>query len=110
VSVCLPHDLHFPVALRALKAGKNVLVEKPLAMAPGQCQALIDAAQASGVKLGVSHNQVFYAPHAEAKRLIGSGAIGRPVLIRLHLGAIQLIHRIYDTAAILGARPGMPGA
>ena len=67
VSVCLPHDLHFPVALRALKAGKNVLVEKPLAMGPGQCQALIDAAQASGVKLGVSHNQVFYAPQAQAQ-------------------------------------------
>jgi UDP-N-acetylglucosamine 3-dehydrogenase len=86
VSVCLPHHLHFPVALRALRAGKNVLVEKPLAMGPGQCQALIDAAQASGVKLGVSHNQVFYAPHAEAKQLIDSGAIGRPVLIRLRLG------------------------
>jgi predicted dehydrogenase len=86
VSVCLPHDLHFPVALRALKAGKNVLVEKPLAIDPGQCQQLIDAAQASGVKLGVSHNQVFYAAHVEAKRLIDSGAIGRPVLIRLRLG------------------------
>ena len=36
--------------------------------------------------LGVSHNQVFYAPHAEAKRLIDAGDIGRPVLIRLRLG------------------------
>jgi predicted dehydrogenase len=86
VLVCLPHDLHFPVAMRALQAGKNVLVEKPLAIDPGQCQQLIDAAQANGVKLGVSHNQVFYAPHAEAKRLIDSGAIGRPALIRLRLG------------------------
>jgi predicted dehydrogenase len=87
VSVCLPHHLHFPVALRALQAGKNVLAEKPLAMEPSQCQALIDAARASGAKLGVSHNQLFYAPHAEAKRLIDSGAIGRPVLIWLRLGA-----------------------
>jgi UDP-N-acetylglucosamine 3-dehydrogenase len=38
------------------------------------------------VTLGVSHNQVFYAPHAKAKRLIDSGAIGRPVLLRLRLG------------------------
>jgi predicted dehydrogenase len=38
------------------------------------------------VALGVSHNQVFYAAHAEAKRLIDTGAIGRPVLIRLRLG------------------------
>jgi len=86
VLVCLQHDLHFPVALRALQAGKNVLVEKPLAIDPGQCQALIDAAQANGVKLGASHNQVFYAPHVEVKRLIDTGGIGRPVLIRLRLG------------------------
>jgi predicted dehydrogenase len=86
VSVCLPHDLHFPVARQALQAGKNVLVEKPLAIDPGQCQQLIDAARASGAKLGVSHNQVFYAAHVETKRLIDTGAIGRPVLIRLRLG------------------------
>ncbi|MGD0062778.1 MAG: hypothetical protein ABSB76_04975 [Streptosporangiaceae bacterium] len=35
------------------------------------------------MKLGASHNQVFYAPHVEVKRLIDTGAIGRPVLIRL---------------------------
>ena len=86
VSVCLPHHLHFPVALQAIRAGKNVLVEKPLAIGPEQGRELVDAAAAAGVALGVSHNQVFYAPHAEAKRLIETGAIGRPVLIRLRLG------------------------
>jgi predicted dehydrogenase len=86
VSVCLPHHLHFPVALAAIRAGKNVLVEKPMAVSPGEGQQLVDAAAAAGVTLGVSHNQVFYAPHAKAKRLIDSGAIGRPVLLRLRLG------------------------
>jgi len=86
VLVCLPHHLHFPVALQAIRAGKNVLVEKPLAIGLDQCQELVDAAAAAGVALGVSHNQVFYAPHVEAKRLIDTGAIGRPVLIRLRLG------------------------
>jgi predicted dehydrogenase len=86
VSVCLPHHLHFPVALRAIRAGKNVLVEKPLAVGLDECQQLVAAAAAAGVALGVSHNQLFYAPHAEAKRLIDGGAIGRPVLIRLRLG------------------------
>lgn len=85
VSVCLPHHLHFPVALQAIRAGKNVLVEKPLAIGLDQGQELVDAAAAAGVALGVSHNQVFYAPHAEAKRLIDTGRIGRPVLIRLRL-------------------------
>lgn len=102
VSVCLPHHLHFPVALRALQAGKNVLVEKPLALRPGQCLALIEAARAAGVKLGVSHNQVFYAPHAEAKRLIDSGAIGRPVLIRLRLGMGPVWGGWRDSSAQVG--------
>ncbi len=86
VSICLPHDLHFPVGLRAIRAGKNVLVEKPLATGLEQSEELVAAAAAAGVALGVSHNQVFYAPHVEAKRLIDTGAIGRPVLIRLRLG------------------------
>jgi predicted dehydrogenase len=86
VSVCLPHHLHFPVALAAIRAGKNVLVEKPLTTSLGEGRQLVDAAAAAGVALGVSHNQVFYAAHVEAKRLIDTGAIGRTVLIRLRLG------------------------
>jgi predicted dehydrogenase len=86
VSVCLPHHLHFPVALAAIRAGKNVLVEKPLTTSLEQGRQLVEAAAAAGVALGVEHNQVFYAAHAQAKRLIDDGAIGRPVLIRLRLG------------------------
>jgi predicted dehydrogenase len=87
VCVCLPHHLHYPVALEAIRAGKNVLVEKPLTTALDEGRRLVDAAAAAGVALGVSHNQLFYAPHAEAKRLIDTGAIGAPVLIRMRLGA-----------------------
>jgi len=86
VCVCLPHHLHFSIALAAIRAGKNVLVEKPMVTDPSEGQQLVDAAAASGVALGASHNQVFYAAHAEAKRLIDTGVIGRPVLIRLRLG------------------------
>jgi predicted dehydrogenase len=86
VCVCLPHHLHFPASMAAIQAGKNVLVEKPLAVSLDQAQQIVDAAAAAGVALGVSHNQIFYTPHVEAKRLIGTGAIGRPVLIRLRLG------------------------
>jgi predicted dehydrogenase len=86
VCLCLPHHLHFPVAREAIRAGQHVLVEKPLTTSLEEGQQLVDAAAAAGVALGVSHNQVFYAAHAEAKRLIEGGAIGRPVLIRLRLG------------------------
>jgi len=86
VCLCLPHHLHFPVTMTAIQAGQNVLVEKPLAIGLDEARLLVDAAAAAGVALGVSHNQLFYAPHAEAKRLIDTGAIGRPVLLRLRLG------------------------
>jgi predicted dehydrogenase len=87
VSVCLPHYLHFPVALAAIRAGKHVLVEKPLTTSVAEGEQLVDAAAAAGVALGVSHNQLFYTAHVEAKRLIDTGAIGQPVFIRLRLGA-----------------------
>jgi predicted dehydrogenase len=54
------------------------------------------------VALGVSHNQVFYAPHAEAKRLIDAGAIGQPVLIRLRLGMGPSFGGWRDSPALTG--------
>jgi hypothetical protein len=49
VSVCLPHHLHFPVTLEAIRAGKHVLVEKPLAISVAEGQQMVDAATAAGV-------------------------------------------------------------
>jgi predicted dehydrogenase len=102
VSVCLPHYLHFPVALEAIRAGKHVLVEKPMTISVVDGQQLVDAAAAAGVALGVSHNQVFYAAHAEAKRLIDAGAIGRLVLIRLRLGMGPLFGDWRDSPDLVG--------
>ena len=43
VVIALPHDLHFPVGLACLSAGKHVLMEKPLALTEEECLKLIDA-------------------------------------------------------------------
>lgn len=86
VSLCLPHHLHYPLAMDAIAAGKNVLVEKPLAISLAECEQLVTAARQAGVALGVSHNQLFYSPYVAAKRMIDAGEIGRPVLLRLRLG------------------------
>ena len=102
VSICLPHYMHFPVALQAIRAGKHVLVEKPLTTSVAEGEQLVDAAAAAGVALGVSHNQVFYAAHAEAKRLIDTGAVGRPVFIRLRLGAGPLWGGWRDSPSLAG--------
>lgn len=86
VSVCVPHNLHRDVALAAIAAGKHVLLEKPMALTTGECDEIIDAAARAGVRVGVSHNQLFHPPHVHARQLLQSGALGRPLLLRMRLG------------------------
>lgn len=85
VSVCLPHSLHAQVAIEAIEAGKHVLIEKPLAISTAECDKIMAAAQSASVAVGLQHNQIFYPAHVRAKELIDSGAIGRPVQLRLRL-------------------------
>ncbi len=55
VSICTPHHLHAPMTIRALEAGKHVLVEKPMANTEADCQAMIAAAERGGLKLMVAY-------------------------------------------------------
>jgi predicted dehydrogenase len=86
ISICVPHSLHREVALAAIAAGKHVLLEKPMALTVGECDEILDAAARAGVRVGVSHNQLFYPPHVRACQLVRSGALGRPLLLRMRLG------------------------
>lgn len=85
VSVCLPHSLHARVAIEAIRAGKHVLVEKPLAISVAECDQILAAAASESVVVGLQHNQIFYPAHVRAKELIDSGTIGRPLQLRLRL-------------------------
>lgn len=91
VAVCLPHHLHYPVGIAALAAGKNVLLEKPMATTVAECDELVSAAAKGGLQLGVSHNRLFLPSIIRARELIQAGAIGDPVLLRQRLG----IHEPY---------------
>jgi predicted dehydrogenase len=86
VSVCVPHSLHREIALAAIAAGKHVLLEKPMAPTVAECEEILDAAARASVRVGVSHNQLFYPPHVRACQLVRSGALGRPLLLRMRLG------------------------
>jgi UDP-N-acetylglucosamine 3-dehydrogenase len=86
VDVCLPHDLHLAPTLASLHRGHHVLVEKPMGLSVAECDEMIATAAAVGRVLAVSHNQLFYASHQEAVRLLRDGAIGRPLMVRLRLG------------------------
>ena len=88
VDVCLPHHLHEPVAVEALMAGCDVILEKPLAADLDGCRSIARAAVAAGRRVGVSHNQLFYEPHRRLAEMIAGGELGevRSIYERLWMG------------------------
>ncbi len=76
VYIVLPNAMHHEFALRAARAGKHVLCEKPMAMSSVEAREMTAACRAAGVKLMVAY-RIQYEPHnREAIRLIRSGELG----------------------------------
>lgn len=86
VTVCTATKFHTDITIKALESGKHVLCEKPMAASVEEAQRMVDAARRTGKKLMISHNQRLYSPHVKAKELIESGAIGKVLTFRTHLG------------------------
>ena len=80
VSICTPHPSHPDLAVTCARAGKHVLVEKPMAVDLLGCDQMIAAADEARVKLGVVSQRRFYEPVLRVKQAIEAGRIGRPVL------------------------------
>jgi predicted dehydrogenase len=76
VHVTSPNRHHFEQASRALKAGKHVHCEKPLAMTAAESRALVELARASGLAAGVNYNIRYYPLNLEARDMIQRGALG----------------------------------
>lgn len=83
VEILLPHDLHAPVALAAIAAGKRVSVQKPMATSLADALSMVEAAEAAGTFFKVFENFVFYPPIVRAKELLDAGAIGEPLFVRI---------------------------
>ncbi|WP_422424521.1 Gfo/Idh/MocA family protein [Bacillus sp. PSXD-155] len=86
VSVCTPNHLHASISIAALQAGIHVLCEKPMATSKADAEMMIGAAEKSGKKLMIGHNQRFVASHQKAKQMIKSGAIGKIYSFRTAFG------------------------
>ncbi|MFD1713449.1 Gfo/Idh/MocA family protein [Amnibacterium flavum] len=89
VVVALPHDLHHPVALAALDAGRHVLVEKPITVTGDEARELEAAANRSGVVLAAHHQRRFEADFVALTEVVRSGELGeiwRIVVTRSHQG------------------------
>lgn len=79
VCVTTPNDLHHEMTVAACRAGKHVLVEKPLALNMAQAREMVDAAREANVVLMVHQNQRFFPVHEIAKQIVESNILG-PVL------------------------------
>ncbi len=77
VDVCLHNNLHSPVTIAALEAGKHVYCEKPMAGAYVDAKNMYDAAEATGRKLHIQLSTLYSKEHKTARKLICDGALGR---------------------------------
>jgi phthalate 4,5-cis-dihydrodiol dehydrogenase len=80
VLIASPHHLHAEMAIGAAKAGKHVMLEKPMAPTVAACDAINAAVAASGVKLMVAPLIHFALPCMAARRALEEGALGRPLV------------------------------
>ncbi len=77
-----PNSLHCEIALKAAKAGKHMVVEKPLCMNLAEADLMIDACKKANVKLMYAEELCFTPKYVRLKALLDEGALGRPVLLK----------------------------
>ena len=80
VSICTPTVTHADLALKAIEAGKHVLVEKPMTNTTEEAKELIKAAKKEGVYLTVGFVERFNPAVSEAMNIISKGEIGEVIL------------------------------
>ncbi|MBM7581178.1 putative dehydrogenase [Caldicoprobacter guelmensis] len=77
VHICTPHYLHASMAIEAVRSGKHVLVEKPVAISVSQAQEMAEESKKHGRYIGVCFQNRFNPESQKAKEVIDSGTIGQ---------------------------------
>ncbi len=93
IVVGTPNDSHVQYAEAALKAGKHVVVDKPLAPTSGEANHLIDLAARLGLVLAPFHNRRFDGDFQTVKKLIHAGTLGRIVTVNSHMDRFRPMQR-----------------
>lgn len=86
VSVCAANSVHCQITIEALRAGKHVLCEKPMAVTLEECKKMVEEAEKAGKYLMIGHNQRLAKAHIWAKRLLEDGVIGKILTFRTSFG------------------------
>jgi predicted dehydrogenase len=102
IAIATPVNTHYPLALKALEAGKHVFVEKPLTSSSQQAEHLIEMANKKNLILHTDHTFVYTAAVRKIKSLIDSGELGEIFYydsVRVNLGLFQHdINVLWDLA------------
>ena len=103
VYISTTNELHLEQALAAIKAGKHVLCEKPLALTSADARRMVAAAKAAGVVLGNNHHLRNAGAHRAMREAIAAGRIGKPI-------AARVFHAVYLPENLQGWRITKPEA
>ncbi len=117
IVLATPASAHASMGIAAMEAGKDVLVEKPLAVSTGECRTMIACAERTGRVLMVGHTFIYNSAVQAIKRIVDSGEIGEVLYVyssRVNLGRIrQDVNALWNAAPhdvsilnyVLGAAP-----
>src|SRR3954466_11963247 len=97
VCICTPSGLHAEQTIAAARAGKHVLVEKPIALTLADADAMIAACEQAGVRLGVALQRRTEPEFQRVQAAIAAGELGRPVLGSISMPYLRL-PSYYDSA------------
>ena len=86
ISVCAANNAHAELTIKALKAGKHVLCEKPMAISLADCEEMVKVAKENGKLLMIGQNQRLTKAHELAKKMIADGEIGKVITFRTTFG------------------------
>jgi predicted dehydrogenase/threonine dehydrogenase-like Zn-dependent dehydrogenase len=98
VMICTRHDMHAPMVIESIKAGKNVFVEKPLALNKAELFEIATAVNEQGgsVSVNVGYNRRF-SPHVQkVKQVLGNGATGLNIVATMNAGYIPPDTWVHD--------------
>ena len=93
VVVTTQNNTHAELTIKALEAGKHVMVQKPMALTLAECDAMIEASKRTGKKLMNAYFEMFHPVYYKAKELIDQGAIGQVFFMKAimawHMGSLD---------------------
>ena len=103
VYISTTNELHLEQGLAAIKAGKHVLCEKPLALTSADAKKMVAAAKAAGIVFGTNHHLRNAGAHRAMREAIAAGRIGKPI-------AARVFHSVYLPENLQGWRITKPEA